>query len=227
MQFPSRTAKFIGCWQAVTEHTLARYSSLIEMNFWWLVEHAYLTVNCWVSQSDSLLGKQAASTQCHPQFGSGSHMTPQGWPSHSLPVCLLTSHSSCQPVMKLKCQHRHLSFTPTSSPHWTHTQPCHPCGTRSACLAAALFANGLHIKAWAVDDSGPDCFVSAISHTFTHTLAPQSLCLIALLQCVEVQGREGSIKIWALGKTGSGGMRKEEEGDKREREVGRGDIKKR
>lgn len=40
---------------------------------------------------------------------------------------------------------------------------------------------------------------------------------------MEVHGREGSIKIGVLGKTGSGG--KEEEQDKRGREVRRGHIK--
>ncbi len=144
LQFPSRAAKFIGCWQAGTVHTLAtqlcrkwkNFWWLVDhanhsvnrkwKDFWWLVDHANHSVNRWISQVSqplcgSLLGKQPASTWCHPQFGSGSHMTPQGWPWYSLSDCLLTSHSSCQPVMKLKCQHRHLSFNSTSPPPWTHT----------------------------------------------------------------------------------------------------------
>lgn len=125
---PSSTAKCIGCWQAVTVHTWATQLCRKWKDFWWLVDHANHSVNCWISHvtqplCGNLLGKQAASTQCHPQFGRGSHMTPRGWPWYSLLVCLLTSHSSCQPVMKLKCQHRRTH---------PHTQPCHPCGSRSA-----------------------------------------------------------------------------------------------
>lgn len=219
LQFPSSTAKFIGCWQAVTVHTWATQLCRKWKDFWSLVDHANHTVNCLISHVSqplcgSLLGKQAAPTQSHPQFGRSSHMTPQGWPWYSLSVCLLTSHSSCQPVMKLKCQHRHTHpHTTTLLPLWHQECPL------------ALFTNGLHIKAWAVGDSGPDCFVSAIPHTFTHTLAPQSPCLITLLQCVEVHGREGSIKIWVLETTGRGGMRKEEDWDKERREVSRGNIK--
>ena len=158
-------------------------------------------MNWWISQVSqplcgSLLGKQAASTQCHPQFGSSSHMTPPGWPCYSLSGCLLTSHSSCQQVIKLKCQHRHLSLNPTSLNTHTHTHTA-----LSPLVAPGEPVGSSTVNQWLTKAgaAGARLFcASNISHFHTHFSPAISLsnCIIAaLLQCAEVHGREGSIKI--------------------------------
>lgn len=144
------------------------------------------------------------SARCHPQFGSSGHMTPQGLSDCAclyFPLILPTSNKTSMLAQTFKL--------PSSPLTHTHADTLMAPG-------AAAGSSGVH--QWFTHEgttSGPDCLVSAISHTFTHAVALQSPWLMALLQRVEVHGRKRPNKDMSPGTVWEWwNEKKEEEGDK-------------